>query len=255
LEFIKSIYNGEIIENDKKTIINPITNHWLELDIYLPDINKAIEQISSIDNSIKENKANLARRGYDLFNFNNALAELDKDYNSKKRELELKYGYDTINGYQESIKENERQFIQLIFYIIAHYLRNIPDKRNDKKRDLYMKVFESFEIELYKDDDDNYYHLTEKILDYTTFYIRDDMDEKTYYVEESGNDYGYEYSSSMTIPYKFAEDRKHIFKFIEAYNKVTSDIEEEENKKEQEKLQKEKDDRLKLYEKLKKEFE
>lgn len=43
VEFIHQIYNGVIIENDRKTIQNPITKYMLELDILLPDINKAIE--------------------------------------------------------------------------------------------------------------------------------------------------------------------------------------------------------------------
>jgi len=43
LNFISSIYNGSIINNDRKTIKNKKTNCYLELDILLPDINKAIE--------------------------------------------------------------------------------------------------------------------------------------------------------------------------------------------------------------------
>jgi len=42
-EFVSQIYNGEIINNDRNTIINPETGYNLELDIYLPEINKAIE--------------------------------------------------------------------------------------------------------------------------------------------------------------------------------------------------------------------
>jgi len=41
--FISMIYNNNIINNDRNTIINPQTGWNLELDIYLPDINKAIE--------------------------------------------------------------------------------------------------------------------------------------------------------------------------------------------------------------------
>lgn len=43
VEYIHQIYDGSIIENDRKTIKNPLTGHMLELDIYLPDIKKAIE--------------------------------------------------------------------------------------------------------------------------------------------------------------------------------------------------------------------
>lgn len=42
-EFVKSIYSGIVLENDRKTILNPCTGRYLELDIYLPDINFAIE--------------------------------------------------------------------------------------------------------------------------------------------------------------------------------------------------------------------
>jgi len=42
-EYAKSIYNDNIINNDRTIIINPITGHNLELDIYFPKLNKAIE--------------------------------------------------------------------------------------------------------------------------------------------------------------------------------------------------------------------
>lgn len=40
---IKENYNGVILPNNRDNIINPSTGHNLELDIYLPEINKAIE--------------------------------------------------------------------------------------------------------------------------------------------------------------------------------------------------------------------
>jgi uncharacterized protein with PIN domain len=43
VEFIKTIHNGLIVENDRSVIKNPITKKMLELDVYLPDLNKAIE--------------------------------------------------------------------------------------------------------------------------------------------------------------------------------------------------------------------
>jgi hypothetical protein len=43
LEYIKNIYNGIIIPNDRTQIINPLTGYNLELDIWLPEISKAIE--------------------------------------------------------------------------------------------------------------------------------------------------------------------------------------------------------------------
>ena len=41
--YIKKIYNGVIIENDRSLIKNPKTGCYLELDIWLPELNKAIE--------------------------------------------------------------------------------------------------------------------------------------------------------------------------------------------------------------------
>lgn len=42
-KYIKSIYNGAMVENDRTVIQNPKTGKNLELDIYLPELNKAIE--------------------------------------------------------------------------------------------------------------------------------------------------------------------------------------------------------------------
>jgi hypothetical protein len=42
-QYVKSVYNGEIIENDRTQIFNPITGNNLELDIWIPELNKAIE--------------------------------------------------------------------------------------------------------------------------------------------------------------------------------------------------------------------
>jgi len=43
LNYVKSIYNGPVIPNDRTQIVNPSTGNNLELDIWLPDLNKAIE--------------------------------------------------------------------------------------------------------------------------------------------------------------------------------------------------------------------
>ena len=43
VEFIRSIYNNTVEENNTSIIKNEYTNYYLELDIYLPDINLAIE--------------------------------------------------------------------------------------------------------------------------------------------------------------------------------------------------------------------
>jgi hypothetical protein len=41
--YVKMIYDGKIENNDRKTIYNYWTKHWLELDIFIPELNKAIE--------------------------------------------------------------------------------------------------------------------------------------------------------------------------------------------------------------------
>lgn len=46
-DLILSIYNGTVIFNDRQNIINPKTGYYLELDIYIPELNKAIEYNST----------------------------------------------------------------------------------------------------------------------------------------------------------------------------------------------------------------
>jgi hypothetical protein len=43
VDIINKTISVEIIRNDKKTILNPKTNYFLELDIWMPSIRKAIE--------------------------------------------------------------------------------------------------------------------------------------------------------------------------------------------------------------------
>lgn len=52
--FIDNIYDGKIINNDRNTIINPYTGYNLELDIYLPELNKAIEFNGSYWHSLEK---------------------------------------------------------------------------------------------------------------------------------------------------------------------------------------------------------
>lgn len=59
VDHIKS-FNMEVIENDKTKIINPLTNYALELDIFIPKLNKAIEfngrYWHSLDDAIERDK-------------------------------------------------------------------------------------------------------------------------------------------------------------------------------------------------------
>lgn len=43
VDIVKKYYDGTIVENDRTIVRNPITKHMLELDVYLPDLEKAIE--------------------------------------------------------------------------------------------------------------------------------------------------------------------------------------------------------------------
>jgi hypothetical protein len=43
VNYLKTTYNYNIVENDRTIIVNPLTNKMLELDIYIPELNKAIE--------------------------------------------------------------------------------------------------------------------------------------------------------------------------------------------------------------------
>jgi len=54
-DFISNIYDGVIISNDRNTIINPQTGWNLELDVYLPELNKAIEFNGSYWHSLPTN--------------------------------------------------------------------------------------------------------------------------------------------------------------------------------------------------------
>ena len=42
-EFVSGVYSGNVVYNDRTIILNSDTGRFLELDLYFPDINKAIE--------------------------------------------------------------------------------------------------------------------------------------------------------------------------------------------------------------------
>jgi ribosomal protein S27E len=83
-EFIKNIYDDIIISNDRTQIVNPETGFNLELDIWLPELNKAIEFNGVYWHSLpkrkirdkikkqqcKENNINLLIIDENLWNFN-----------------------------------------------------------------------------------------------------------------------------------------------------------------------------------------
>jgi len=58
LEYIQSLTDTTIIENDRSQIINPLTNQFLELDIFLPHLKKAIEYNGTYWHSKKHQKFN-----------------------------------------------------------------------------------------------------------------------------------------------------------------------------------------------------
>lgn len=58
LDFCKEHTKFNIIENDRKTIKNPFTNSWLELDIYIPELKLAIEFNGSYWHSNKQIRKN-----------------------------------------------------------------------------------------------------------------------------------------------------------------------------------------------------
>ena len=54
--FLKEIIDYEIIGNDRNTIVNPYTDRFLELDVWIPELNKAIEFNGEYWHSFDETK-------------------------------------------------------------------------------------------------------------------------------------------------------------------------------------------------------
>ena len=96
-EFVKCI-TSNVVCNDRTQILNPITNRYLELDIYLPDQNKAIEyngvywhskSDAKINDKIKQDQCK--KIGIDLLIVNEDIFLYNKDYILDKiREFVLK---------------------------------------------------------------------------------------------------------------------------------------------------------------------
>jgi len=55
---VKQITNEIIIENDRTQILNPLTGRNLELDIWIPSLNKAIEYNGTYWHSLPDKKQN-----------------------------------------------------------------------------------------------------------------------------------------------------------------------------------------------------
>jgi ribosomal protein S27E len=55
-EYVKELINCEVEENNRTQIINPFTKHNLELDIWIPELNKAIEYNGTYWHSNKYSK-------------------------------------------------------------------------------------------------------------------------------------------------------------------------------------------------------
>ena len=90
LEYVQSLTDTTIIENDRTQIINPKTDKYLELDIFLPDLMKAIEYNSTYWHSDEETKyrdnqkvLQCKEKGIDLM-----IIE-EKDWNNNKDECKI----------------------------------------------------------------------------------------------------------------------------------------------------------------------
>jgi len=85
LNIVKLMYNGKIIENDKKQIKNYLTKRPLELDIWLPEINKAIEYNGEYYHKGEYKKSlDLIKRAQCEQKGINLLVILEKDWNNNK---------------------------------------------------------------------------------------------------------------------------------------------------------------------------
>ena len=112
VEFINTFYNNKVEENNRSIILNEYSGNYLEIDIYLPDINLAIEfngKYWHSDKMIKENRTgfNSAEEyhnyKYDKCNkLNIELIHVDeKDYIKNKNEIlnNIKNKISKLNAY------------------------------------------------------------------------------------------------------------------------------------------------------------
>ena len=104
VEYIKSIYSGEVIENSKK-IISP-----KELDIYLPELNLAIE--------------------FNGLYFHSLLNNTPKDYHLNKSLLCREKGIRLIHIYEFEDLEKQKQLLKDLILGIDNYPKNDFNKNN-----------------------------------------------------------------------------------------------------------------------------
>ena len=87
VEYIRGFYNDSILENDRTQIINPITGKFLELDIWLPKLNKAIEYNGEYWHRNKYQKyKDKIKQNFCKENNINLLVINDEDWRSNKNE-------------------------------------------------------------------------------------------------------------------------------------------------------------------------
>ena len=112
VEFIRTFYDGKIIENDRTIILNENTGKYLELDIYLPDISLAIE-------------------------FNG------KYYHSDERIKQNKNGFNSADEYhQYKTKKCKEKDIELIHIDEISYINNSNVILNKIKKTITKNIFE-----------------------------------------------------------------------------------------------------------------
>jgi hypothetical protein len=88
-KYVKS-FNIDVIENDRTQIINPLTNCLLELDIFIPQLNRAIEfngrywhKYDKVKNRDEIKKQQCQKKGIDLL-----IIEEDNWLNNKNKCLD-----------------------------------------------------------------------------------------------------------------------------------------------------------------------
>jgi hypothetical protein len=88
-EYVMENYNGKVIPNDRTMIQNPLTKRYIELDVWLPEINKAIEYSADYYHKEKNDRTQedkykqewCKNNGIDLLVINHSNWIKNKDFN------------------------------------------------------------------------------------------------------------------------------------------------------------------------------